>query len=68
MLTWSFVVAARPKGSFENWHIQTYLSTPATDDTYVAGAVPPSQRAKTVHRGVDEALGVLEKMKHSSQK
>lgn len=66
MLTWCFIVAIRVKGSFQNWHIRTYLSTPAIDDSYVAGAASFSDRAKTVHRGVDEALGVLEKMKLSS--
>lgn len=67
VLTWLLITAARSKGSFEHWHIHTYLSTPATDDVYDAGTVSLSQRTERLHRGVDEALGGFEKMKCSSQ-
>lgn len=59
-----FVAALQTRGSFEQWHIKTYLSTLAVDGAYVAGAVSASQRTKVLHRRVDEALAVLEKLSY----
>lgn len=61
-------IAIRSEGSFQQWHIKTYLSTPATDDTYVAGGVSGPQRAKTIHQMVDEVLTVFEKVHYEARK